>query len=187
MVLRSMVIGYCGWILTMDGINVTYTCYDLSTSKETQIATNVSDGAVIYDIYGDRIVWEEDHSANRNIYMYNISTSKIDRVTTSGYASYPKIYGDRIVYQVDRNGKNDIYMATIISNPLAAMSSENAYEDSSSSGGSSGSSSGGGAGGSPEPAKNVEVKEISQAFITNGKPVKFDFPQECNLCCVCKF
>ena len=33
------------------------------------------------------------------------------------------------------------------------------------------------AGGSPEPAKNVEVKELSQAFITSGNHVKFDFPK----------
>ena len=31
------------------------------------------------------------------------------------------------------------------------------------------------AGGSPEPAKNVKVKELSQTFITSGSPVKFDF------------
>ena len=49
-------------------------------------------------------------------------------------------------------------------------------DDSESNGGSSHSSSSGGAGGSPEPAKNVAVKEISQTFITNGNPVKFDFP-----------
>ncbi len=65
-------------------------------------------------------------------------------------------------------------------------------QQSSSSGGSSGGSShkssnggssgGGGAGGSPEPAKNVQVKEISQAFVTNGKPVKFDFSK--NATCV---
>ncbi len=63
--------------------------------------------------------------------------------------------------------------------------------ESSSSGGSSGGSShsssksggsGGGAGGSPEPAKNVEVKELSQAFITNGKTVQFDFAK--NATCV---
>ncbi|WP_082107611.1 PGF-pre-PGF domain-containing protein [Methanosarcina sp. 1.H.A.2.2] len=55
----------------------------------------------------------------------------------------------------------------------------------SSSGGSSHSSSGsssGGGGGSPEPAKNVEVKELSQTFITNGKEVKFDFSK--NATCV---
>jgi PGF-pre-PGF domain-containing protein len=60
-------------------------------------------------------------------------------------------------------------------------------DDGSSSGGSShyssgGSSGGGGGGGSPEPAKNVEVKELSQVFITNGKAVKFDFTK--NATCV---
>ncbi|MDI9393938.1 MAG: PGF-pre-PGF domain-containing protein [Euryarchaeota archaeon] len=52
-------------------------------------------------------------------------------------------------------------------------------ERSSGSGGSgeSGGSGGGGGGGSPEPAKNVEVKELSQVFITNGNNVKFDFPK----------
>ncbi|MHC1757457.1 MAG: PGF-pre-PGF domain-containing protein [Methanosarcina sp.] len=41
---------------------------------------------------------------------------------------------------------------------------------------SSGSSSGGGAGGSPEPQSNVEAKELSQAYVTNGTHVRFDFP-----------
>ena len=64
----------------------------------------------------------------------------------------------------------------------------NVLTASNSSGGSSGGSShssssgGGGAGGSPEPAINVQVKEISQAFITNGKPVRFDFAK--NVTCV---
>jgi PGF-pre-PGF domain-containing protein len=52
--------------------------------------------------------------------------------------------------------------------------------DRKSSGGSS--SGGGGGGGSPEPAKNVEVKELSQLFITNGKAVKFEFTK--NATCV---
>jgi len=47
---------------------------------------------------------------------------------------------------------------------------------SNSDGGRSGSSGkSGGTGGSPEPAKNVKVKELSQVFITNGNPVKFEF------------
>jgi PGF-pre-PGF domain-containing protein len=52
--------------------------------------------------------------------------------------------------------------------------SDSSGGDSSSSGGSSG---GGGAGGSPEPASNVEVKELSHALISSGKSVKFDFPR----------
>jgi len=47
---------------------------------------------------------------------------------------------------------------------------------------SSGGSSGGGGGGSPEPARNVETKELSQAYITNGKAIKFDFAK--NATCV---
>ncbi|MCQ1535799.1 PGF-pre-PGF domain-containing protein [Methanosarcina sp. KYL-1] len=43
---------------------------------------------------------------------------------------------------------------------------------------SGGSSSGGGGGGSPEPANNVETKELSQQFVTNGKHIRFEFKQE---------
>jgi len=48
--------------------------------------------------------------------------------------------------------------------------------------GSSHRSAGGSVGGSPEPAKNVEVKELSQVFITNGKEVEFDFAK--NATCI---
>lgn len=47
---------------------------------------------------------------------------------------------------------------------------------------SSSSSGGGGGGGSPESASNVEVKELSQQFITNGNHVKFIFSQ--NVTCI---
>jgi len=40
----------------------------------------------------------------------------------------------------------------------------------------SSSSSSGGAGGSPELQSNVEAKELSQAFVTAGTHVRFDFP-----------
>jgi PGF-pre-PGF domain-containing protein len=42
---------------------------------------------------------------------------------------------------------------------------------------SSGGGGGGGAGGSPEPQSNVEVKELSQAFIASGNSVRFEFPR----------
>ncbi|PAV13152.1 hypothetical protein ASJ81_18625 [Methanosarcina spelaei] len=53
----------------------------------------------------------------------------------------------------------------------------NSGESSHSSGGSSG-----GAGGSPEPQTNVQVKELSQAQVINGKTVMFDFTK--NATCV---
>ncbi|AKB33039.1 cell surface protein [Methanosarcina siciliae HI350] len=80
--------------------------------------------------------------------------------------------------------KNGITSKTATINVLT----ENNYSDNShsnnggSSNGGSSHSSGGGGGGSPEPQKNVEVKELSQVFIANGKPIKFDFTQ--NATCV---
>ncbi len=35
-----------------------------------------------------------------------------------------------------------------------------------------------GAEGSLEPTKNVQVKELLEAYVTNGKPVKFDFTKK---------
>ena len=63
---------------------------------------------------------------------------------------------------------------------LTTITVSSMEEEHHSSGGSSHSSGGGG--GSPEPARNVEVKELSQVFITNGKPIQFDFTK--NATCV---
>ncbi|RXA20795.1 PGF-pre-PGF domain-containing protein [Methanosarcina sp. MSH10X1] len=100
----------------------------------------------------------------------------------------------------DRNPAHTYYSAgnynvnLMVSNGTeiaSKISTINVMEESGSSDSSSGSSSsgdsssgggrhhssggGGGSGGSPEPAKNVRVKEISQIFIPNGKDVSFNF------------
>ncbi len=90
---------------------------------------------------------------------------------------------------VDSTDKNTVHVYTIPGTytvNFTAMNGNNIASKAvtitvlkkSSSGGSSGNSGGsGGAGGSPEPAKNVAVKELSQTFIGSGNPVKFDFPK----------
>ncbi|HOW13771.1 PGF-pre-PGF domain-containing protein [Methanosarcina sp.] len=60
------------------------------------------------------------------------------------------------------------------SSKTASITVEEDDDDGGSNGGSGG---GGGGGGSPEPAKNVEVKELSQVFISNGNHVNFKFPK----------
>ncbi|HEX3013487.1 MAG TPA: hypothetical protein VHO92_04335, partial [Methanobacterium sp.] len=99
--------------------------YNISTHTQTQIPTNGS--ASNFAIYDNKIVWaghgrngtatdKNNNSIIRSdIYMYDLSTKKETRISTSGRASNPAIYGDRIVWQDSRNldfitGMGDIYM-----------------------------------------------------------------------------
>jgi PGF-pre-PGF domain-containing protein len=85
--------------------------------------------------------------------------------------------GNYIVKLIVSN-KNGTASKTATITVLQVTSSVNENSGSSSGGSSSGGSGGGGgAGGSPESQSNVETKELSQAFITSGKAVKFDFPR----------
>src|SRR5665647_647185 len=91
---------------------------DLSTKKQTRIAIGTA-----YQrnpaIYGNRIVWEDyrngppvegNANGNPDIYMYDISTKKETRITTSELAYNPAIYDNKIVWDDWRSGNSDIYM-----------------------------------------------------------------------------
>lgn len=102
--------------------------------------------------------------------------------------------------KIDSSDPNPVYLYTAPGTYFVNLSVTNAngfsYEittinvlegsssdDSNPSGGSTHSSGGsGGGGGSPEPARNVDAKELCQVFITNGKEAKFDFTN--NATCV---
>lgn len=98
--------------------------YNISTQKETQITTG---GSVFYNspaIYGDKIVWADLrnnvidwrstgdwNNIKSDIYIYDLSTFRETRITTSGVALNPDIYDDRIVWADNRSGNgSDIYM-----------------------------------------------------------------------------
>ncbi|MCC4769884.1 PGF-pre-PGF domain-containing protein [Methanosarcina sp. DH2] len=130
---------------------------------------------------------------------------------TSGYAPLSVLFTDNsqnateIGWDFDNDRVTDVSSSTVVyvytfpgtytvnllatnANGTAIKTLEIKVLEESSSGGSShkssggSSSGGGGGGGSPEPARNVETKELSQVFITNGKAVKFDFTK--NATCV---
>ncbi len=100
------------------------------------------------------------------------------------------------IYVFANNGSYNVNLIAVNENGTASKTAViNVLTPSSSSGGSSGgssegsshsssgsSSSSGSTGSSPEPQSNVQVKEISQAFVASGKTVKFDFPK--NATCV---
>ncbi len=91
------------------------------------------------------------------------------------------------VYIYSTAGTYTVSLAATNENGTASKTATVTVMESSSSGGSSGGKShrsggGGGGGGSPEPARNVQVKELSQVHVANGKPIKFDFAK--NATCV---
>jgi len=115
----------------------------------------------------------------------NISSPCIDAgYSLSDYSNEPEPNGNRINIGPDGNTRYASKSELDVSNNSSDSSDSNEEDRGGRGGGSSGKSgsSGGGAGGSPEPAKNVKVKELSQVFITNGKEVEFDFAK--NATCV---
>ena len=88
--------------------------YDLPTSEETQLVTNVSSDTRP-DIYGDRFVWEDKRNQNSDIYMYDlVSSTEVQITDNESEQRYPAIYEDRIIWTDYRNGNEwdnpDVYM-----------------------------------------------------------------------------
>lgn len=109
-----------GGYLSIDGAGGKFDIYmqNLTTKKQTRITTAGSLKTCL-SIYGNRIVWldgrngngsEERTNHNWDVYVYDLSTKKETRLTTSGSAGNPAIYGNRVVWNEWRNGNGDIFM-----------------------------------------------------------------------------
>ncbi len=128
------------------------------------------------------------NAASRNWDFENDGNVDSTGITDTHVYAFPGNYTVNLT-AINGNGTAS-KIATIIVTEASNNNSgtdETEGNDSGDSGSGSGGSShhssgGGGVGGSPEPAKNVEVKELSQVFITNGKAVIFDFKK--NATCV---
>jgi PGF-pre-PGF domain-containing protein len=100
------------------------------------------------------------------------------------YGTVVYVYTSPGTYTVNliASNANGTASKTATVNVLKEINSGENSGGGSSKGGSSSGGSGGSSGGSPEPSRNVQVKELSQVFITNGNSVKFDFKR--NATCV---
>ncbi|MGB9927182.1 MAG: NosD domain-containing protein, partial [Methanosarcina sp.] len=72
-----------------------------------------------------------------------------------------------------KEGNYNVYLSASNENGTVSKSATIIVKKIDRPGGKSGG--GGGAGGSPEPQSNVAVKELSQTYVSSGKPVKFEF------------
>ena len=88
--------------------------YDLSTSQEKQITTNLLDQYYPL-ISGDKILWADRRNGNWDVYLYDLSIGQERQVTNLPADQYGvSSFGNNIVWRDDRNMSNiDIYMTTI--------------------------------------------------------------------------
>ncbi|WP_440946860.1 PGF-pre-PGF domain-containing protein [Methanosarcina sp. T3] len=172
------------------------------TENETKILPVVAFSTNVTSGYYPLTVLFTDTSQNATSRSWDVNN---DGVEDSNGASFAYTYTSRGTYEakltaINANGtssetdtitvlevsssedNNESNNSDTSNNDSVSDDSTKSSDSSHSSGSSHSSSSGGGAGGSPEPAKNVASKEISQVFITNGKPVVFNFPK--NATCV---
>ncbi|KKH47468.1 NosD domain-containing protein [Methanosarcina sp. 1.H.A.2.2] len=132
-------------------------------------------------------VSEEEEEQNDGLPVANFETN-----VTSGYAPLSVLFTDRSQDATSRSWDfgdgvtstelNPTHTYSLVGTYPAKLTVSNANGTTSKTiliaverKSSGGSSSGGGGGGSPEFSRNIEAKELSQVFITNGKAVKFDF------------
>ena len=124
-------------------------------------------------------IWREWNFGDGVIQTYVVDSN--DSATPYATHVYEKPGKYTVILYLDNRGGKSIITKynyiTVTDSDTADLEIESSSSDDSSS-----SSGGSGGGGSSEPAKNVEVKELSQVFITNGKEVKFDFSK--NATCV---
>lgn len=96
-----------------------------------------------------------------------------------------EVYSSTVVYVYTSPGTYTVnLLATNANGTTSKTATVTVLKESNSGGGSKGGSSGGsgGSGGSPEPSRNVQVKELCQVFVTNGDTAKFDLKK--NVTCI---
>jgi len=62
------------------------------------------------DIYGDKIVWQDNRAGNWDVYIYDLSTKKQIHTTNTTDQIAPSIYRNLVVWEDERNGGHDIYV-----------------------------------------------------------------------------
>ncbi|MDD4250475.1 MAG: PGF-pre-PGF domain-containing protein, partial [Methanosarcina sp.] len=181
------------WDVNNDGIEdsketsfvYTYTSTGTYNANLTVRNLNGTDSKTV-----DITVLEEEEEENDGLPVVDFSVN-----VTSGYAPLSVLFTDLSQdatsrsWDINNDGIEDsneasfVYTYTSTGTYTAKLTVNNAngpatktiliYVDRKSS-----SKSSGGGGGSPESSRNIEVKELSQVFISNGKAVKFDFTKE---------
>jgi beta propeller repeat protein len=95
---------------------------------ETLIPTNFSSYQQHAAIYGTRIVWDDPTSNAGDIFLYDISTGNVSRITADmNTQKYPSVFSDRIIWRDFRDrASGDIYLYNLTTSLLTRVTSDDA-------------------------------------------------------------
>ena len=165
------------------GVSVSDPMITLMGPSESKATDGVLSVGELWTYFGNYTVTQEDINSNGggDEDIDNTATMSCSELSDGTSSIEVPLIITRTIGTGTDSGSNDTNVTdddnSGTDNSTNSTGNENSSSgDSSHSSGNSGGSSGG-AGVSPEPAKNVEVKEISQAFVTSGNSVKFNFPK----------
>ena len=78
-----------------------YCIYDISTKKETHLDHGTASSP---DIYGDKIVWQDNRNGNWDIYIFDLAAKTEIHTTNLTNQTVPAIYKNLVVWEDERNG-----------------------------------------------------------------------------------
>jgi beta propeller repeat protein len=106
--LHSVVLASIIMILFLIMVSSTALAASSSVITETRITTHGT--AANPDIYGDKIVWQDNRAGNWDIYIFDLSAKTEIHTTNKTDQINPAIYKNLVVWEDERNGGHDIYM-----------------------------------------------------------------------------
>jgi hypothetical protein len=90
-------VAYNGWNETTE--KTTINLYNIKTKKNIEIDNYYNSDYGSW-IYGQYVVWADESSNNRKVYLYNINTKEKQAIhnTTGAHNVRPVVYGDKVVW-----------------------------------------------------------------------------------------
>ncbi|WP_095644518.1 PKD domain-containing protein, partial [Methanosarcina spelaei] len=104
----SVVLALSALVLFLILVSSTASAASLSAITETRITNHGT--ASNPDIYGDKIVWQDNRNGNWDIYIFDLAAKTEIHTTNLTNQTVPAIYKNLVVWEDERNGGHDIYV-----------------------------------------------------------------------------